>query len=68
MRLRLRDDDGFRWPSRRQFAVFLGYVAAGGLYVLIGVTVTDFLLSVVTALVYVLVVAWVVPTAVRRFL
>jgi hypothetical protein len=66
MRLRIKDGDGFRWPSRRQFAVFLGYVAAGALYVVIGVTVTDFLLSVFTAFVYVLVVAWLVPIAVRR--
>jgi len=38
-----------RLPSRRQLAVAGGYAAAAALYVLIGVLVTDFLLSVVAA-------------------
>jgi hypothetical protein len=45
-----------------------GYVAAGVLYVLIGVTYVDFLLSFFTALAYLLVVAWLVPAAVRRLI
>ena len=55
-------------PSRRQLAVFLGYLAAGALYVLIGVLVTDFLLSVFVGMGYLLIVAWLVPAAVRRIL
>ena len=44
----------------------LGYLAACGLYVVIGVLVTDFLLSVFVGIAYLLVVAWLVPAAVRR--
>ena len=36
------------------------------LYVLIGVTYVDFLFSFFVALAYLLVVAWLVPAAVRR--
>ena len=61
-------DAGFRLPSRGQLAVGLGYLAAGALYVLIGVLVTDFLLSVFVGIGYLLVVAWLVPAAVRRVL
>ena len=61
-------DAGFRLPSRGQLAVALGYVAAGALYVLIGVLLTDFLLSVFVGIGYLLVVAWLVPAAVRRVL
>ncbi len=55
-----------RLPTRRQLAVAGGYAAAVALYVLIGVLVTDFLLSVFVAMAYLLLVAWVVPAAVRR--
>ena len=51
-------------PSQRQLAIAGGYAAAGVLYVLIGVTYVDFLFFV--ALAYLLVVAWLVPAAVRR--
>ena len=71
MRLRrvaAQDDARFRLPSRRELAVALGYVGAGALYVLIGVLVTDFLLSVFVGLGYLLLVAWLVPAAVRRVL
>ena len=57
-----------RLPTRRQLAVTAGYAAAAALYVLIGVLVTDFLLSVFVAMAYLLIVAWLVPTAVRRLL
>jgi len=53
-------------PSRRQLAVPLGYAAASAVYVAIGVWFTDFLLSFFVALVYLLVVAWLVPAGVRR--
>ena len=69
MRLRrVGDETAFRLPSRRQLAVGLGYVGACALYVLIGVLVTDFLLSVFVGIAYLLVVAWLVPAAVRRVL
>jgi hypothetical protein len=48
--------------------VLLGYTLAAALYVLIGVLVTDFLLSVFVGIAYLLVVAWLVPAAVRRLL
>jgi hypothetical protein len=57
-----------RLPSRRQLAVAGGYAAAAALYVLIGVLVVDFLLSVFVAVAYLLLVAWIVPAGVRRLL
>ena len=67
MRLRRVDDGhGFARPTRSQLAVFGGYAAAAVVYVVIGVLVTDFLLSVFVALGYLLVAAWLVPTVVRR--
>lgn len=55
-----------RLPSRRQLAVLAGYAAAAGLYVLIGVLVLDFLLSVFVAMAYLLIVAWLLPAGLRR--
>ena len=72
MRLRLgaaargRDGFGFQVPSREQLGVASGYVAAAAVYILIGVLVTDFLLSWVVGAAYLLVVAWLVPVVVRR--
>jgi hypothetical protein len=57
-----------RLPSRRQLVVAGGYAAAAALYVLIGVLVIDFLLSVLVAVAYLLLVAWLVPAGVRRLL
>lgn len=62
MRLRLRPDR----PSRRQLLVFGGYCAAAAVYIVIGVTVTDFLLSFWVGLGYLLLAAWVVPLIARR--
>ena len=53
-------------PSRRQLAVFLGYVLAAAVYVVIGVWYTDFLLSYFVGLAYLLLVIWLVPAGVRR--
>ncbi|TML52708.1 MAG: hypothetical protein E6G15_10350 [Actinobacteria bacterium] len=65
MRLRrLRED----LPSRPDLRVFVGYCLAAAVYVAIGVTVTDFLLSFWVGVAYVLVSAWAIPTAVRKFL
>ena len=55
-------------PSKRQLAVFVGYVIAAAVYVTIGVFYTNFLLSVFVGGAYLLVVAWLVPAGVRRFL
>jgi hypothetical protein len=63
MRLRLTE----RRPSRADLRVFAGYCLAAGVYIAIGVTVTDFLLSVWVGMAYVLVTAWAIPMAVRRF-
>jgi hypothetical protein len=55
-------------PTRPDLRVFGGYCLASAVYIAIGVTVTDFLLSFWVALAYVVVTTWAVPTAVRRFL
>ena len=56
-----------KWlPSRPDLRVFVGYCLAAAIYIAIGVTVTDFLLSVWVGMAYVLVSAWAVPLAVRR--
>ena len=62
MRLRrLRED----LPSRPDLRVFVGYCLAAAVYVAIGVTVTDFLLSFWVGVAYVLIMAWLVPTLIR---
>ena len=55
-------------PQRSDLRVLLGYIVAAAVYVVIGVLVTDFLLSVFVGIAYLLVVAWLVPAAVRRLL
>jgi hypothetical protein len=57
-----------RRPSRLQLAVFAGYAAAAAVYIVVGVFYTDFMLSVFVALGYLMLVIWVVPTALRRVL
>ena len=64
---RLRAPDFIRdRPSKRQLAVFVGYVIAAAVYVTVGVFYTDFLLSVFVGMGYLLLVAWLVPAGVRR--
>jgi hypothetical protein len=53
-------------PSRRQLAVGVGYVGAAVVYVAIGVSFTNFLLSYFVGLAYLLFVAWLVPVGIRR--
>ena len=53
-------------PSRRQLAVFGGYVACAALYIGIGLVSLDFLLSFWVAAAYLLVVAWAVPAIALR--
>jgi hypothetical protein len=62
VRLRLSPDR----PSRRQLVVFGGYCAAAAVYIVIGVTWTDFLLSFWVGLGYLVLAAWVVPAIARR--
>jgi len=44
------------------------YGAAALIYITIGVVFTDFMLSVVVAMAYLLLATWLVPAAIRRFL
>jgi hypothetical protein len=62
VRLRL----SFDHPSRRDLTVFGGYCLAAGIYIAIGVTWTDFLLSFWVGLGYLVVVAWLLPLLARR--
>ena len=62
MRLRL----SFDRPNRRDLTVFGGYCVASAVYIAIGVTWIDFLLSFWVALGYLLLTAWLFPTLVRR--
>jgi len=62
VRLRL----SFDRPSRRDLTVFAGYCVASAVYIAIGVTWIDFLLSFWVGLGYLLLAAWLIPTLVRR--
>ena len=53
-------------PSRSDLYVFAGYCLAAAVYIAIGVTYVDFLLSVVVGMAYIVVAAWLVPRAIRR--
>ena len=61
MRLRL----SFDVPDRRDLRVFGGYCLAAAVYIAIGVTWVDFLLSFWVGLAYLVVTAWAVPTFMR---
>ncbi len=63
--MRLRQLTG-RLPSRPDLRVFAGYCVAAAVYIGIGVTVIDFMLSVWVGIAYVVLVAWAVPALVRR--
>ena len=67
LRAMTRDPDGPLRPDRSELKVFAGYVAAAGLYIGIGAAYTDFLYSFWVGVGYLLIVAWLVPTLVRRF-
>jgi hypothetical protein len=62
VRLRL----SFDRPNRRDLTVFGGYCVASAIYIAIGVSVVDFLLSFWVATAYLLVIAWLIPLIVRR--
>ena len=65
MRLRVSFSDP---PNRRDLIVFGGYCLAAAVYIAIGVTFVDFLLSFWVGAAYLVVAAWLVPAAVRRLL
>jgi hypothetical protein len=64
VRLRLKFDR----PDRNDLIVFGGYCLAAAVYIAIGVTYVDFLLSFWVGLGYLLLVAWLLPMTVRRLL
>ena len=64
MRLRLNFDR----PGRNDLIVFGGYCLAAAVYIAIGVSYIDFLLSFWVATGYLLIVAWLLPMLVRRVL
>ena len=64
----LLQDERIDRPTRRDLVTFAGYAVCGGIYIAIGVAVTDFLLSFWVAAAYILVAAWLVPLLVRRIL
>jgi len=66
--VRLRLLSRFDVPTRNDLRVFVGYCGAAAVYIVIGVVYDDFLLSVVVAIAYLVVAAWLVPTMVRRLL
>jgi hypothetical protein len=53
-------------PSRQDLRVFGGYCVAAAVYIAVGVTYLDFMLSVVVGMAYLLVAVWLVPLAFRR--
>jgi hypothetical protein len=56
----------FDRPSRHDLTVFGAYCAASAIYIAIGVSFIDFLFSFWVGAAYLLIVAWLVPTVVRR--
>ena len=58
----------FRLPTRRELRGAFPYFTAGVLYAAIALVEVDFMFSVLVAIAYLLVVVWLVPLAVRRFL
>jgi hypothetical protein len=64
VRLRL----SFDRPSRRDLTVFGGYCLAAAVYIAIGVTWIDFLLSFWVGLAYLVLAAWFLPMLGRKLL
>ena len=56
----------FRLPRREDLPGLLLYLAAGALYIGIGLLETDFLLSWYVGIGYLLLVVWIVPLVVAR--
>ena len=61
---RLLTYPAFAWLTL--VALYAGYCLAAAVYIAIGVTVVDFLLSFWVALAYLLVAVWLIPAGVRR--
>ena len=64
---RRESPERFRLPRREDVPGLVLYLAAGVLYILIGVLEPDFLLSWYVGIGYLLLVVWLVPALVRRF-
>ncbi len=54
--------------ARGRLVTLVVYGLASAIYIAVGVFFVDFMLSVVVAMAYLLVAAWLVPAAVRRWL
>jgi len=54
--------------TRDSALTFAVWATAAAVYIVVGVFVTDFLLSVLICLGYLLVAVWLVPAAIRRLL
>jgi hypothetical protein len=61
-------EDPARWrrPTWGELRTFALYAVCSAVYIVIGVYFLDFLLAFVTAAVYLLVTAWLIPAAIRR--
>ena len=53
-------------PPERRLRTLLVYLSAAVVYIVVGVFFVDFMLSVVIAVAYLFVAAWLVPSAIRR--
>jgi hypothetical protein len=53
-------------PAERRLTTLLVYLSAAVVYIVVGVFFVDFMLSVVIAVAYLFVAAWLVPSAIRR--
>ncbi len=57
-----------RSVDRGEIQTLVTYGLAAAIYITAGVFFTDFMLSVFVAMAYLLVAAWLVPAAIRRWL
>jgi len=53
--------------AERRLRTLFVYLSAAVVYIVVGVFFVDFMLSVVIAALYLIVAAWLVPSAIRRF-
>jgi hypothetical protein len=53
-------------PRRSSLPTLLVYLGAAVFYILVGVFFVDFMLSVFVAAAYLLVITWLLPSAIRR--
>jgi hypothetical protein len=53
-------------PGTRQLTTLVVYLSAAVVYIVVGIFFVDFMLSVVIAIAYLFLAAWLVPSAIRR--